>query len=176
MTKLTKWSVNTANIQINLGIRPVWSEPSLFAQWVANGSVLLQTDSGDSDQTARMPRLIRVFAWRTCHFVGFVTWRLKLVSLAVSWIEAFAVGLFVPVKFDNFRKLIATSFELRQANLCLRAFRHDKFKLRMTSHSEVLGIWLSAWRFLLTYCLYERAAEVLARRARSLAWTFAARI
>ena len=31
----------------------------------------------------------------------------------------------------------------RQANLCLRAFRHDKFQLRMPSHSEGPGIWLS---------------------------------
>ena len=30
----------------------------------------------------------------------------------------------------------------------------------MPSHSEVPGIWLSVWRFLLTHCLYERAAEV----------------
>ena len=44
----------------------------------------------------------------------------------------------------------------RQANLCLRAFRHDKFYLRMPSHSEGPGIWFSVWRFLLTHCLYER--------------------
>ena len=45
----------------------------------------------------------------------------------------------------------------------------------MPSHSEGLGIWLSVWRFLLTHCLYKRAAEVLAR-LRRLTWTFAARI
>ena len=33
----------------------------------------------------------------------------------------------------------------------------------MPSHSERPGIWLSVWRFLLTHCLYERAAEVKAR-------------
>ena len=33
--------------------------------------------------------------------------------------------------------------EPRQANLCLRAFRHDKFQLRMPSHSEGSEIWLS---------------------------------
>ena len=53
-------------------------------------------------------------------------------------------------------------FEPRQANLCLRAFRHDKFQLRMPSHSEGPGIWLSVRRFLLIHCLYERAAKVLA--------------
>ena len=47
--------------------------------------------------------------------------------------------------------------------ICLRAFRHDKFQLRMPGHSVGPGIWLSVWRFLLTHCLYERAAEVLAR-------------
>ena len=31
----------------------------------------------------------------------------------------------------------------RQANLCLRAFRHDKFQLRMPSHSTGPGIWHS---------------------------------
>ena len=33
----------------------------------------------------------------------------------------------------------------------------------MPSHSERPGIRLSVWRFLLTHCLYERAAKVLAR-------------
>ena len=51
----------------------------------------------------------------------------------------------------------------RQANLCLRAFRHDKFQLRMPSHSEGPGIWFSVWRFLVIHSLYERAAKVLAR-------------
>ena len=35
MTKPTKWSVRPAKTQISLGIRPVWSESSLCAQWVA---------------------------------------------------------------------------------------------------------------------------------------------
>ena len=51
--------------QISLGIRPVWSESLLCAQWVAKGSMLLQADSEDSDQIGRMHRLIWVFAGRT---------------------------------------------------------------------------------------------------------------
>ena len=35
--------------------------------------------------------------------------------------------------------------------------------MRMPSHSEGPGIWLSVWRFLFTHCLYERAAKLLAR-------------
>ena len=57
-------SVRPAKTQISLGIRPVWSESSLCAQWVAKSPRFLHTDSEDSDQTGRMPRLIWVFAGR----------------------------------------------------------------------------------------------------------------
>ena len=56
--------------QISLGIRPVWSESLLCAHWVAKGSVLLQADSEDSDQTGRMHRLIWFFAGRTVKIHG----------------------------------------------------------------------------------------------------------
>ena len=49
------------------------------AHWVAKDPSFLHADSEDSDQTGRMPnppRLIWVFAGRTCHFVGFVMRRL----------------------------------------------------------------------------------------------------
>ena len=51
--------------QISLAIRPVWSESSLCALWVAKDLSFLHADSEDSDQTGRMPRLIWVFAGRT---------------------------------------------------------------------------------------------------------------
>ena len=55
MSKPTKW----------LCIRPVWSESSLCAQWVAKDPSFLHADSKDSDQTGRIPRLIWVFVRRT---------------------------------------------------------------------------------------------------------------
>ena len=58
--------------QISLDTRPVLSESLLCTQWVAKDPNFLHADSEDFDQTGRMPRLIRVFAGRTCHFVGFV--------------------------------------------------------------------------------------------------------
>ena len=67
-----KMSVCPAKTQISLGIRPIWSESSLCAQWVCRNPSFLQADSEDSDQTGRMPRRIWVIAGRTCHFVGFV--------------------------------------------------------------------------------------------------------
>ena len=73
--------------QISLGIRRVWSESLLCPQWVAKGTVLLQADSEDSDQTGRMRRLICL---RWAHSQGFVetetgvTWK-KLIVNIFSW-------------------------------------------------------------------------------------------
>ena len=76
MTKPTKWHVRPAKTQISLAIRPVWSESSLSA-WRKLGSLATHwAQNEDSYQTGRMPRLIWVFAGRTCQFVGFVTRRL----------------------------------------------------------------------------------------------------
>ena len=70
--KTNKMNVRPAKTQISLGIRPVWSESSMCAQYVVKDPSFLHADSEDSDQTGRMPRLIWVFTGRTCHFVGFV--------------------------------------------------------------------------------------------------------
>ena len=56
--KTNNVAVRPAKTQISLGIRPVWSESSLYAQWVAKDPSFLHADSKDSDQTGRMPRLI----------------------------------------------------------------------------------------------------------------------
>ena len=58
-------SVRPQKTQISLGIRPVWSEYSLWAQWVVKDPRFLHADSEGSDQTGWMPRLIWVFAGRT---------------------------------------------------------------------------------------------------------------
>ena len=53
--KSSKMCVHPAKTQISLGIRPVWSESSLCAQWVAKDQAFFM----------RMPRLIWVFTRRT---------------------------------------------------------------------------------------------------------------
>ena len=73
---MTKWHVHPVKTKMSLGIRPVWSKSSQCAQWEVKDPSFLHADSEDSDQTGRMPRLIWVFAGRTCHFVGFVMRRL----------------------------------------------------------------------------------------------------
>ena len=79
--KTNKMTVRPAKTQISLGIRPVWSESSLCAQWVAKGPSFLHADSEDSDQTGRMPRLIWVFAGRT---VTLLVWSCR-GSFIIYW-------------------------------------------------------------------------------------------
>ena len=66
MTKPTKWLC----AQRRLGCSG-WSESSLCTQWVAKDPGFLHVDSEDSDQTGRMPRLIRVFAGRIATLLFF---------------------------------------------------------------------------------------------------------
>ena len=74
--KTNKVTLRPAKTQISLGIRPVWSESSLCAQWVDEDPHVLHADSEDSDQPGH-PSL----RWAHMPFVGFVMRRLKLLHL-----------------------------------------------------------------------------------------------
>ena len=63
-------TLHPAKTQISLGIRPVWSESSLCAQWVAKDLSFLNANSEDSDQMNQSLR------WAHNHIVGFVMRRL----------------------------------------------------------------------------------------------------
>ena len=83
---ISKWASSQQNDCAQRRLRSAWacaqSDQSLLcAQWVAKDPSFLHADSKDSDQTGRMPRLIWIFARHTCHFVGFITRRLKFVIL-----------------------------------------------------------------------------------------------
>ena len=69
--KTNNVAVRSGKTQISLGIRPVWSESSLCAQWLAKAPSFLHADSEDFEQTGRMPRLIWVFAGRTVILLFF---------------------------------------------------------------------------------------------------------
>ena len=102
------------------------------------------------------------------HTVLTETWRRSKIALRQEMINDFpyqSLNPTISVQTVCIKTVLNTytPYEPRQANLCLRAFRHDKFQPRMPSHSEGPRIWLSVWRFLLIHCLYERAAKVLAR-------------
>ena len=71
-------------ILVRMSVRPAKiaqsDQSSLCTQWVAKDLSFLHADSEDSDQSGRMPRLIWVFAGRTCRFDGFVMSRLISIS------------------------------------------------------------------------------------------------
>ena len=114
--KINKVSVRPAKTQVNLGIRPVWSESSLSA-WRTLGSLASHwAHSEDSDQTGRMPRLIWVFAGRTAtvlvlsrggsnvvryYYVNASAWRLR-VSYPTICLAKNSEHL--PTKFDEDQK------------------------------------------------------------------------
>ena len=82
MTKPVKWHVRPAKTQISLGIRPVWSEPSLSA-WRKLGSLATHWGhSKDTDQTRLMLRLIWVFAGRTVILL-VMRWLILLLFLTM---------------------------------------------------------------------------------------------
>ena len=56
--------------------QPGWTESSLSAWRNIGSSATHWIHCEDSDQTGWVPRLIWVFAGRTCHFIGFVRRRL----------------------------------------------------------------------------------------------------
>ena len=76
--KRTFGHVRPEKIPIRLRIRAVWSESSLGAFWITKNSKSFQADNEDSNQNARMRRLIWVFAGSTCPNVHFLTLSLKL--------------------------------------------------------------------------------------------------
>ena len=95
--KTNKMTVRPAKTQISLP--PVWSKSSMCAQSVAKDPSFLHADSEDSDQTGRMPRLIWVFAGRTCHFVGFVMRRLMCKCFSASSFLVFKLCVSILGKF-----------------------------------------------------------------------------
>ena len=132
--KTHKMSVCPAKTQISLGIRPVWSESLLCAQWVAKDPRFLHADSEDSDQTGRMPRLIWVFAGHTlillvlsCH--GSNTRRYsdnhheENFSTSVS-------GTFSSKRMNMFK------IEPRHEKTCLRGLRPDKTQTGLLSYKR----------------------------------------
>ena len=81
-----KWAATSGNvpldmrrakIQISLRIRAVWSESSQCAFWIVKDAKCHHADNEDSDQTARMRRLIWVLVDQWFKEVRFLTFRLQ---------------------------------------------------------------------------------------------------
>ena len=114
----TNWHVRPAKTQINLGIRPVWSESSLSTWGKRMSLAILRAHSEASDQTGRMPMLIWVFAGRKGHFVCFVMRRLILLChTSVNNIDFCYFVAFYFLKLPE-----KTRFLCIHARVCLSSF------------------------------------------------------
>ena len=76
--KTNKMSVRPAKTQISLGIRPVSSESSLCAQWVAKDPSFVHADNEDWSDWADAQADLSL-RWAHSHIVGFVMSRLKCI-------------------------------------------------------------------------------------------------
>ena len=92
------WCTNKEELQqrkteISLRIHTVWSLCSLSAWRNITSLVFENAPSDDSDQTARMRRLIWIFAGRTCQKVPFLTLRLNYLNDTFSVIAVHIFAL-----------------------------------------------------------------------------------
>ena len=65
-------------------ILTVWLVSSLDTFWIAKNAKFLHADNEDSNQPARMRRLIWVCVWRNCQKVRFLTLRLTLFQIITA--------------------------------------------------------------------------------------------
>ena len=78
VSMINKWAATWQNQQNECApIRPVWSESSLCAQWVAKDPSFLHADSEDSDQICTDAQADLSLRWAHNYIVGFVMSRLK---------------------------------------------------------------------------------------------------
>ena len=89
----------------------------------------IDAESVDSDQTERMLRLTRVFAWRTCNIVGFVMWRLIFVLISPKpQTSHFTSDNFSVVKYMleegnplDFKRRSCSAIEKPHCSVCINA-------------------------------------------------------
>ena len=184
MTKPTKWHVCPAKTAISLGIRLVWSESSLCAQWVAKDPKFLHADSEDSDQTGRMPRLIQVFAGHT-----LILLVLSCCGSNTSIIINYPPSLFhwwIRIGIHLILVSVPLRYSLKITYAALHSptndLPHDKTnKMGCAPSADWASVWslssLSAWRklgSLATHWAYSEDSDQTGQIPR-LIWAFAGR-
>ena len=100
--KTNKMSVRPAKTQISLGIRLVWSESSLCAQWVAKDPGFLHADSEDSAQADLS------FRWAHTHVVDCIMSWLKYSYRSISDCSATNINISL---VQQYFAILATPFK-----------------------------------------------------------------
>ena len=110
--------------------RRLRSESSLCAQWVAESPRFLHADSEDPDLTGRMPRLIWVFAGRTC-----------VILLVLSWCGSFK--FFTDLSIPRPTQSICKDGWVRYKNSCYLFSVLDKVKIEKARVRLILSILMT---------------------------------
>ena len=160
MTKPTNWPMCPAKTRISLGIRPVWSESSLCAQWVAKGPSFHRADSEDWSHWADKP-----FCW-FCHEAAQICLTVFATCIAPIRLTFYVsdkalegyIQTAIEVILCNISSAHETAVNLRSRSCtCLRNFMIKVSVIRRTSTGIILGIrhiksdmqsakrWLDCW-------------------------------
>ena len=181
-------TVRPAKTQISLGIRPVWSESSLCAQWVAKDFSFLHADSENSDQTGRMPRLTWVFTGRTTTLLvlssgGSNVFLMKFLSLLYRFHDSI-LPFFCHLSLNNLiyrltlvsQKLISQplSFihhEPCHEKTCLRGFatQDSNRPAQLQSLARVLKFWI--YKSISIILFRQRTTKALIRLRECAGWS-----
>ena len=115
--KTNKMSVCPAKTHISLGIRPVWSECSLCAKWIAKDPSFLHADSEDWSDWADAQADLSV-RWAHSHFVGFVMSRFicLLVCLFLQHLQQYKIPPEMTVMMPKPSNSSTNSLALQQTN------------------------------------------------------------
>ena len=116
--KTNNVAVRPAKTQISLGIRPVWSESSLCAQWVVKDPIFLHADSEDWSDWADAQAEVSL-RWAHSHFVDFVTRRDVSIHM-VLWMTC-------PIKI-TFPQTAFDMTQLELSKICMQIQYHYSSK------------------------------------------------
>ena len=101
MPRATTWQNQQNDLCAQRRLRSAWAsaqsdQSSLCAQWVPKDLMFLHADNEDSDQTGRGPGWSET-SLGTCHFVGFVLLRLRLlcfIFLCTAYLKIQSVSMY----------------------------------------------------------------------------------
>ena len=144
---ITVWAASWQNQQ-KWHVRPVWSESSLCAQWVAKDPSFLHADSEDTDQTGRMPKMI-CLRWAHMPFCWFCHEAAKVNNRFVFYVLHC--------------RCAASVIEPAHEIMALFVLRKFSLQTRMRSHPVGLHVWFLVGHFVYFHNSCVRTEKALAR-------------
>ena len=170
MTKLTKLHVRPAKTQVSLGIRPVWSESSLCAQWVAKdpsfpscGQRRLWSDWADARADLSLHWAHMPFCW-FCHAVVQILFAWCNIMCYPAKCSIIKSATFVNC-FEGIKR--ATTWQNQQNDLCAQWRLRSAWASAQSDQSLrwVLNGWLR------TQAFFMWTAKTLIRLGRCPGWS-----